>query len=222
MATTECISTCILNLSCECLLNDFDDGRREPPRIGDLCTCKYPQPVLALTLVLLRKTTPFCCPNRGRSPHWQCPLGLTVAEGLGGFSQLPLTFPSAFELAVLMTDALCQSPPRGHGENLTRCLSQSRYSHWCWHLVTASPWPDLIGLYMSLPKETSGDIRAEKVNLGSPSSCPSLCGRKSVQKGQGTALVEHWKPWAPRPPREEKMGTGSVQMRPRVTEVFPF
>ena len=107
----------------------------------------------ALTPCLLWKATPFCCLHLAvRSPHWQCPRGSQWQEAWGAFSELPLTFPSAFSMTVLVTDAVCLSPPRGHGESLPRCLSHSRYSHGCWHLVTASPWPDLIGLYMSLPK----------------------------------------------------------------------
>lgn len=44
--------------------------------------------------------------------------------------------------------------------------------------------PDLILLAFicHCPKRYQGTSGAEKVNLGSPSSCPSLCGRKNVTK----------------------------------------
>lgn len=73
------------------------------------------------------------------------------------------------------------------GNFLPRCLSQPRYDHRCWHPVTSSPPPDLIALYILLPKDTSGDVK-DWEGTGPWSSDSLACtpaGRLSGKGGSG-------------------------------------
>lgn len=174
---------------------------------------------LAVALCLLCAGNHHLCLHLGRSPCWRCPRGLGWQEAWGAYSQLSLTFPSAFSPSLLVTDAICQSPPGGHGESLPRCLSHCSYSHRCWHLVTASPQPDLIGLYMSLPKKTSGDIGGREGDPESPGSLPSIWQEYSHRKSERERLTLR----QGKGNREmtKGQGTGSVQVEHRITRVSP-
>ena len=182
-ATTERSWTCTLNLRCECIWKYLWWGRMKPPKLETLEPTNLLSPPTGghrprreggfqhglHAYAILQP--PFCAlPGKVSlltvSPcsPWQ--------EACGPFSQLHFTFLSAFCPSVLVTDAFCQSPPRGHRESLPRCPSQSRYSCRCWHFLTASAWPDLIGLYMSLPKKISGVIRGQEGLPGAPAHFP--------------------------------------------------
>lgn len=152
------------------IVNTFDDVGLDLQKLEMLSCLPIPKcpgrswpregrMVVSIFSAFTHKKTPLFTASAYESfPSDRVPGAHSGRTPWGPFLQLPLTFPSGLSPAVLTTDAVCQSPARGHWEHLPRCLSQTRYGHRCWHLVTSSPQPDLIALYMSLPKDTSGDI----------------------------------------------------------------